>query len=184
MGRSSTSSAPTKAWRRFLEVFVVDPAHARWALSPVLDLRTPRRILIADVMSASRPCSRRHGQRKSLCASKISLISAPLSPKWPTVGRSTADDVVHIVQEEASEDALSCRRRRRGRHQRAGSRQLQARFSLRSQFDHGFGRLPIIAFFGARSRMVRSGRLMPIVHDLGHAGLNHGGSVRALAMNS
>ena len=94
----------------FWEVFVVDPAHrpvGTCLLSWIL--RTPRRIAIADVMKREQtliPVDMDQ-EEAALRFQKYALISAAVvDPAGRLVGMITADDVVHIIQEEASEDAL------------------------------------------------------------------------------
>jgi len=94
----------------FWEVFVVDPAHrpvGTCLLSWIL--RTPRRIAIADVMKREQtliPVDMDQ-EEVALRFQKYALISAAVVDQaGRLVGMITADDVVHIIQEEASEDAL------------------------------------------------------------------------------
>ena len=94
----------------FWEVFVVDPAHrpvGTCLLSWIL--RTPRRIAVADVMKREQtliPVDMDQ-EEVALRFQKYALISAAVvDPAGRLVGMITADDVVHIIQEEASEDAL------------------------------------------------------------------------------
>ncbi|HEV2815812.1 MAG TPA: magnesium transporter [Allosphingosinicella sp.] len=94
----------------FWEVFVVDPAHrpvGTCLLSWIL--RTPRRIAIADVMKREQtliPVDMDQ-EEAALRFQKYALISAAVVDQaGRLVGMITADDVVHIIQEEASEDAL------------------------------------------------------------------------------
>ena len=94
----------------FWEVFVVDPAHrpvGTCLLSWIL--RTPRRIAVADVMQREQTLIPVDMDQEELALrfQKYALISAAVvDPAGRLVGMITADDVVHIVQEEASEDAL------------------------------------------------------------------------------
>ena len=94
----------------FWEVFVVDPAHrpvGTCLLSWIL--RTPRRIAVADVMKREQTLIpvEMDQEEVALRFQKYALISAAVvDPAGRLVGMITADDVVHIVQEEASEDAL------------------------------------------------------------------------------
>jgi magnesium transporter len=94
----------------FWEVFVVDPAHrpvGTCLLSWVL--RTPRRIAIADVMQREQtliPVDMDQ-EEVALRFQKYALISAAVVDQGGRlVGMITVDDVVHIIQEEASEDTL------------------------------------------------------------------------------
>jgi magnesium transporter len=94
----------------FWEVFVVDPAHrpvGTCLLSWVL--RTPRRIPVADVMQREQtliPVDMDQ-EEVALRFQKYALISAAVVDQGGRlVGMITVDDVVHIIQEEASEDTL------------------------------------------------------------------------------
>jgi magnesium transporter len=94
----------------FWEVFVVDPAHrpvGTCLLSWIL--RTPRRIAVADVMKREQTLipADMDQEEVALRFQKYALISAAVvDAAGRLVGMITADDVVHIIQEEASEDAL------------------------------------------------------------------------------
>ena len=94
----------------FWEVFVVDPAHrpvGTCQLSWIL--RTPRSVAIADVMQREQtliPVGMDQ-EEVALRFQKYALISAAVvDPGGRLVGMITVDDVVHIIQEEAGEDAL------------------------------------------------------------------------------
>ncbi|MGQ0558926.1 MAG: magnesium transporter [Sphingosinicella sp.] len=94
----------------FFEIFVVDPAHhpiGTCLLSWIL--RTPRRIPIADVMQREQtliPVDMDQ-EEVALRFQKYALVSAAVvDQSGRLVGMITADDIVHIIQEEASEDAL------------------------------------------------------------------------------
>jgi magnesium transporter len=94
----------------FWEVFVVDPAHrpvGTCLLSWIL--RTPRRIPVADVMKREQTLIPVDMDQEELALrfQKYALISAAVVDQaGRLVGMITVDDVVHIIQEEASEDAL------------------------------------------------------------------------------
>jgi magnesium transporter len=94
----------------FWEVFVVDPAHrpvGTCLLSWIL--RTPRRIKVADAMQREQtliPVDMDQ-EEVALRFQKYALISAAVVDQaGRLVGMITVDDVVHIIQEEASEDTL------------------------------------------------------------------------------
>jgi magnesium transporter len=94
----------------FWEVFVVDPAHrpvGTCLLSWIL--RTPRRIAIADVMKREQtliPVDMDQ-EEVALRFQKYALISAAVvDPAGRLVGMITADDVAHVIQQEAGEDTL------------------------------------------------------------------------------
>ena len=79
------------------------PASSRWIL------RTPRRIAVADVMKREQtliPVDMDQ-EEVALRFQKYALISAAVVDQaGRLVGMITVDDVVHIIQEEAGEDAL------------------------------------------------------------------------------
>jgi magnesium transporter len=94
----------------FWEVFIVDPAHrpvGTCLLSWIL--RTPRRIPVGDVMQREQtliPVDMDQ-EEVALRFQKYALISAAVVDQGGRlVGMITVDDVVHIIQEEASEDTL------------------------------------------------------------------------------
>ncbi|WP_095012966.1 magnesium transporter [Tsuneonella mangrovi] len=97
---------PTDFW----EVFVVDLAHkpvGTCQLSWVL--RTPRHIRLSDVMKRDQtliPVTMDQ-EEVALMFQKYALISAAVVDEaGRLVGQMTVDDVVHIISEEAGEDAL------------------------------------------------------------------------------
>jgi magnesium transporter len=94
----------------FWEVYVVDPGHhpiGTCALSWIL--RTPREVAIADVMKREQtliPVDMDQ-EEVALRFQKYALISAAVTDAaGRLVGMITVDDVVHIIQQEAGEDAL------------------------------------------------------------------------------
>ncbi len=94
----------------FWEVFIVDARHhpvGTCALSWIL--RTPREIALSDVMTREQaliPVSMDQ-EEVALRFQKYALISAAvIDADGRLVGQITVDDVVHIIQEEAGEDAL------------------------------------------------------------------------------
>jgi magnesium transporter len=176
----------------FWEVFVVDPAHrpvGTCLLSWIL--RTPRRIPIADVMKREQtliPVDLDQ-EEVALRFQKYALISAAVVDQGGRlVGMITADDVVHIVQEEASEDALLL-----SGAGVEGDINEPVRDSYKARVRWLMANLvtalvasSIIAFFGAAiEEMVALAVLMPIVASIGgNAGTQTMAvSVRALAMN-
>jgi len=97
---------PTEFW----EVFVVDHRHrpiGTCQLSWIL--RTPRGIPLADVMKREQtliPVGMDQ-EEVALRFQKYGLISAAVvDESGRLVGQLTVDDIVHIIQEEAGEDAL------------------------------------------------------------------------------
>ncbi len=94
----------------FWEVFVVDERHhpvGTCELSWIL--RTPRHIALTDVMKRDQtliPVTMDQ-EELGLMFEKYDLISAAVVDKGGRlVGQMTVDDVVHIISEEAGEDAL------------------------------------------------------------------------------
>jgi magnesium transporter len=94
----------------FWEVFVVDERHhpvGTCMLSWIL--RTPRHVAVADVMKREQtliPVDMDQ-EEVALRFQKYALISAAVTDQsGRLVGMITVDDIVHIIQEEASEDAL------------------------------------------------------------------------------
>ena len=174
-------------------MFVVDPAHrpvGTCLLSWIL--RTPRRIAVADVMQREQtliPVDMDQ-EEVALRFQKYALISAAVvDPAGRLVGMITADDVVHIVQEEASEDALLLS----GAGIEGDINEPVAR-QLQGAGHAGWSRTcctalvasTIIYMFGAAiEQMVALAVLMPIVASIGgNAGTQTMAvSVRALAMN-
>src|SRR5918998_3268271 len=97
---------PTDFW----EVFVVDPQHrpiGTCMLSWIL--RTPRHIPVSDLMQREQTLIpvEMDQEEVALRFQKYALISAAVvDQSGRLVGMITVDDIVHIIQEEASEDAL------------------------------------------------------------------------------
>ena len=94
----------------FWEVFIVDPKHrpvGTCLLSWIL--RAPRHVALADVMKRDQtliPVTMDQ-EEVALRFQKYALISAAVVDEGGRlVGQITVDDVVHIIQEEASEDIL------------------------------------------------------------------------------
>jgi magnesium transporter len=95
----------------FWEIFIVDPAHhpvGTCQLSWIL--RTPRYVALADVMKRDQTLIPVMMDQEELALrfQKYALISAAVvDESGRLVGQITVDDVVHIIQEEAGEDALA-----------------------------------------------------------------------------
>src|SRR5690606_11963478 len=104
--RETEADLPTE----FYEVFVVDPAHkpvGTCQLSWIL--RTPRNIALADVMKRDQTLIPVTADQEEVgnMFQKYALISAAVvDESGRLVGQMTADDVVHIISEEAGEDVL------------------------------------------------------------------------------
>ncbi len=94
----------------FWEIFVVDPQHrpvGTMRLSWVL--RAPRNVLVSDVMQREQTLIPVLMDQEDLAHKfqQYSLISAAVvDTSGRLAGMITVDDVVHIIQEEAGEDAL------------------------------------------------------------------------------
>jgi magnesium transporter len=94
----------------FWEVFVVDASHhpvGTCKLSSIL--RSPRRALVSDVMQREQTLIPVDMDQEDVALrfQKYALVSAAVvDASGRLVGMITVDDIVHIIQEEASEDAL------------------------------------------------------------------------------
>jgi magnesium transporter len=178
---------PTEFW----EVFVVDPRHhpiGTCALSWVL--RTPRHIPLADVMKRDQtliPVTMDQ-EEVALRFMKYALISAAVvDESGRLVGQITADDVNHIIQEEAAEDAMLLS----GAGEGDINEPIREAYSARVRWliaNLGTALLAsfIIAMFGAAiEQLVALAVLMPIVASIGgNAGTQTMAvAVRAIAMN-
>jgi magnesium transporter len=179
---------PTDFW----EVFVVDPQHhplGTMLLSWIL--RTPRHFKVADLMKREQtliPVDMDQ-EEVALRFQKYALISAAVvDQSGRLVGMITVDDIVHIIQEEASEDVLLL--------SGAGdegdinqpirdSYRARVRWLVANLFTALVASAVIAAFGGAIEEMVALAVLMPIVASIGgNAGTQTMAvAVRALAMN-
>jgi magnesium transporter len=176
----------------FWEVFVVDPAHrpvGTCLLSWILT--TPRRIAIADVMKREQtliPVDMDQ-EEVGLRFQKYALISAAVVDQADRlVGMITADDVAHIIEEEASEDTLLLSGAgAEGDINEPVGESYKARVRwLTANLGTALVASTIIYMFGAAiEEMVALAVLMPIVASIGgNAGTQTMAvSVRALAMN-
>ena len=178
---------PTEFW----EVFVVDPRHhpiGTCALSWVL--RTPRHIPLADVMKRDQtliPVTMDQ-EEVALRFMKYALISAAVvDESGRLVGQITADDVNHIIQEEAAEDAMLLSGAGEGDIHEPIREAYSARVRwLIANLATASVASSVIAFFeGTIAQMVALATLMPIVAGLGgNAGTQTlAVTVRALATN-
>ncbi len=178
---------PTEFW----EVFIVDPAHhpiGTCELSWVL--RTPRQIALSDVMKRDQtliPVDMDQ-EEVALRFQKYALISAAVvDESGRLVGQITADDIVHIIQEEAGEDVLLLSGAGDGDiyepiREAYSSRVRWLIANLGTALVASF----IIYLFGAAiEKLVALAVLMPIVASIGgNAGTQTMAvSVRAIAMN-
>jgi magnesium transporter len=175
----------------FWEVFVVDPQHhpvGTCMLSWIL--RTPRKIRVADVMKREQtliPVDMDQ-EEVALRFQKYALISAAVvDPSGRLVGMITVDDVVHIIQEEASEDVLLLSGAGEGdiNQPLRESYGARVRWLIANLFTALVASAIIAAFGAAIEEMVALAVLMPIVASIGgNAGTQTMAvAVRALALN-
>ncbi|HEX8668347.1 MAG TPA: magnesium transporter [Allosphingosinicella sp.] len=178
---------PTDFW----EVFVVDPQHhpvGTCVLSWIL--RTPRKFAVADVMKREQtliPVDMDQ-EEVALRFQKYALISAAVvDSAGRLVGMITVDDIVHIIQEEASEDALLLSGVGEGDINEPVFDSYKARVRwLIANLGTALVAATIIAQFeGTIVKMVTLAALMPIVAGVGgNAGTQTlAVTVRALALN-
>ena len=176
----------------FWEIYVVDPQHkpvGTLLLSWVL--RAPRSIAITDLMQREQtliPVDMDQ-EEVALRFQKYALITAAVvDSDGRLVGMITVDDIVHIIQEEASEDVLLMS----GAGDEGDINQpIRASYRVRVRWlvaNLGTALVAsfIIAQFGAAiEQMVALAVLMPIVASIGgNAGTQTMAvAVRALAMN-
>ena len=176
----------------FWEIYVVDQRHhpvGTVMLSWVL--RTPRHFALADLMQREQtliPVDMDQ-EEVALRFQKYALISAAVTDgSGRLVGMITVDDIVHIIQEEASEDVLLLS----GAGEEGDINQpirdsyrARVRWLIANLFTALVASM-IIALFGAAiEEMVALAVLMPIVASIGgNAGTQTMAvAVRALAMN-
>jgi magnesium transporter len=175
----------------FWEVFVVDPQHhpvGTVQLSWVL--RTPRSFSMADLMQREQTLipADMDQEEVALRFQKYALISAAVVDETGRlVGMITVDDIVHIIQEEASEDVLLLSGAGEGDINEPIRDSFRARVRwLIANLGTALVASFIIAQFGAAiEQMVALAVLMPIVASIGgNAGTQTMAvAVRALAMN-
>jgi magnesium transporter len=175
----------------FWEIFVVDPAHkpiGTCALSWIL--RTPRGISIGDVMQREQtliPVDMDQ-EEVALRFQKYALISAAVvDGGGRLVGMITVDDIVHIIQEEAGEDALLLSGAGEGdiNEPVVDSYKARVRWLIANLFTALLASFIISRFEDTIARMVALATLMPIVAGVGgNAGTQTlAVTVRALATN-
>jgi magnesium transporter len=175
----------------FWEIYVVDSRHhpvGTCMLSWIL--RTPRKVAIADVMQREQtliPVDMDQ-EEVALRFQKYALISAAVvDQSGRLVGMITVDDIVHIIQEEASEDVLLLSGAGEGDINEPIRDSYTARVRwLIANLGTALVASFIIAVFGAAiEEMVALAVLMPIVASIGgNAGTQTMAvAVRALAMN-
>jgi len=175
----------------FYEIFVVDHMHhpvGTCQLSWVL--RTPRSIALTDVMKRDQTLIPVNIDQEevALMFQKYALISAAVvDESGRLVGQMTVDDVVHIISEEASEDALLMSGAGEGdiNEPIRDAYTARVRWLIANLGTALFASL-IIAYFGAAiEKLVALAVLMPIVASIGgNAGTQTMAvSIRAIAMN-
>ncbi len=175
----------------FYEIFVVDHAHhpvGTCQLSWVL--RAPRSIALSDVMKRDQtliPVGLDQ-EEVALMFQKYALISAAVVDQdGRLVGQMTVDDIVHIISEEAQEDAMLLSGAGEGDinepiREAYGAR---VRWLVANLGTALIASLIIAAFGAAIERLVALAILMPIVASIGgNAGTQTMAvAVRAIAMN-
>ena len=175
----------------FFEVFVVDEAHhpvGTCSLSWILT--TPRKIALTDVMKRDQTLIpvQMDQEEVALMFQKYALISAAVvDESGRLVGQMTVDDVVHIISEEAGEDALLLS----GAGDGDINEPIREAFAARVRWlvaNLGTALIAslIIAAFGAAiEQLVALAILMPIVASIGgNAGTQTMAvTVRAIATN-
>ena len=183
----SGEELPTDFW----EVYVVDPAHR--PIGTILlswILRTPRKFAVADLMQREQtliPVDMDQ-EEVALRFQKYALISAAVvDSSGRLVGMITVDDIVHIIQEEASEDALLLSGVDEGdiNEPVVDSYKSRVRWLLANLITALVAATIISLFEETISRMVALAALMPIVAGVGgNAGTQTlAVTVRALATN-
>lgn len=175
----------------FWEIFVVDLGHrpiGTIKLSWVL--RTPRRIAVADVMQREQTLipGDMDQEEVALRFQKYALISAAVvDASGRLVGVITVDDIVHIIQEEASEDILKLSGAGEGdiNEPVLDSYRQRIRWLITNLGTALISSLIIAQFEGTISRMVALATLMPLVASIGgNAGTQTMAvAVRAIATN-
>lgn len=175
----------------FFEVFVIDAAHhpvgtcsLNWILT------TPRTVALTDVMKRDQtliPVTTDQ-EEVALMFQKYALISAAVvDESGRLVGQMTVDDVVHIISEEAGEDALLLSGAGDGDINEPIKEAYSSRVRwLIANLGTAVVASAIIAFFGAAiEQLVALAVLMPIVASIGgNAGTQTMAvAVRAIATN-
>ncbi len=175
----------------FWEIYVVDPAHrpvGTCQLSWIL--RTARDIAVSDVMKREQtliPVDMDQ-EEVALRFQKYNLISAAVvNEDGRLIGMITVDDILHIVEDEASEDVLLLSGAGEGdiNEPIRDSYKARVRWLVANLATALVASFVISIFGGAIEQMVALAILMPIVASIGgNAGTQTMAvSVRALAMN-
>ena len=175
----------------FFEVFVVDQRlHPVGTCQLSWVLRTPRDVALGDVMKRDQTLipAELDQEEVALMFQKYGLISAAVvDGDGRLVGQMTVDDIVHIISEEAGEDALLMS----GAGEGDINEPIREAYSSRVRWlvaNLGTALVAslIIAAFGAAiEQLVALAVLMPIVASIGgNAGTQTMAvTVRAIAMN-
>jgi magnesium transporter len=175
----------------FWEVFIIDARYhpvGTCALSWIL--RAPRNVFLADVMKRDQtliPVTMDQ-EEVALRFQKYALISAAVvDDAGRLVGQITVDDVVHVIQEEAGEDALLLSGAGEGdiNEPIRDSYVSRVRWLIANLLTALLGATIITAFGGAIQKLVALAALMPMVASIGgNAGTQTMAvAVRALATN-
>jgi len=175
----------------FYEVFIVDPRHhpvGTCALSWVM--RTPRNIALSDVMKRDQTLIpvNMDQEEAALRFMKYALISAAVvDESGRLVGQITADDVAHVIQEEADEDVMLLSGAGEGdiNEPIRESYIARVRWLLANLVTALLGATIISSFGGAIEKLVALAALSPMVASIGgNAGTQTMAvAVRALATN-
>ncbi|MFM9851713.1 MAG: magnesium transporter [Sphingomonadaceae bacterium] len=175
----------------FWEVFIVDPQHkpvGACHLSWIL--RTPRAVALSDVMKREQtliPVDMDQ-EEVALKFQKYALISAAVvDGAGRLVGMITVDDVVHVIQAEASEDILKLSGAGDGdiNEPVLDSYKSRVRWLITNLFTALLASTIIFSFEGMINRVFALAALMPIVMGVGgNAGAQTMAvAVRAIATN-
>ncbi|MFA7604211.1 MAG: magnesium transporter [Novosphingobium sp.] len=175
----------------FWEVFIVDARHhpiGTCLLSWIL--RSPRNVPLSDVMKRDQtliPVTMDQ-EEVALRFQKYALISAAVvDADGRLVGQITVDDIVHIIQEEASEDVLLLSGAGEGdiNEPIRDSYRNRVRWLIANLLTATLASFIISVFEGTIAQMVALATLMPIVAGIGgNAGTQTlAVTVRALATN-
>lgn len=175
----------------FWEVFVVDHRHRPIGTAQLSwIMRTPRHIPLTDVMKRDQTLipTDMDQEEVALRFQKYALISAAVvDDGGRLVGQLTVDDIVHIIQEEAGEDALLMSGAGEGdiNEPIRDAYWARVRWLVANLFTALIASFIIASFDTAINQLVALAILMPIVPSLGgNAGTQTMAvTVRAIAMN-
>ena len=175
----------------FWEIYVVDPAYkpvGTCQLSWIL--RVPREVAVADIMKREQTLipADMDQEEVALRFQKYNLISAAvINDDGRLIGMITVDDILHIVEDEASEDVLLLSGAGEGdiNEPIRDSYVARVRWLIANLATALVASFVIWTFGAAIEQMVALAVLMPIVASIGgNAGTQTMAvSVRALAMN-